>query len=440
MKTCPKCQSTVSDTAKFCVKCGFNIKKHEEGNVQQEYFCPECGTKFSGGTFCPECGTSIGGELTCETVSTETIGGFDFSALELEAHNQLNEQNLSAFEYEKLSNGKYVIKKLKNSDELIVVVPDCVQVISEKAFASSGVIDVTLPEGLIKIGARAFANCTDLETINLPSSLKIIESEAFLGCTELDLEEPQNVRCGKDAFKNTKPWIKKETERKRKEEEERKRKEEEERKRKEEEERKRKEEEERKRKEEEERKRKYTDGLMFERDGDSYKVCGYFGTSTDVIIPEIYENLPVTSIGNDAFDGYSSLTSITIPNSVTSIDRKAFIGCTSLESITIPNSVTSISDRAFYKCNGLTSITIPNSVTSIGKYAFYSCSSLTSITIPNSVTSIAEHAFSRCQSLTDITYKGTVKQWNAIQKGASWIFDAGDYTIKCSNGIVNKSN
>jgi DNA-directed RNA polymerase subunit RPC12/RpoP len=56
MKTCPGCQAEVNDNAKFCIKCGFNIKKHEEEKANQEYFCPECGTKFSGEVFCPECG------------------------------------------------------------------------------------------------------------------------------------------------------------------------------------------------------------------------------------------------------------------------------------------------------------------------------------------------------------------------------------------------
>ena len=96
--------------------------------------------------------------------------------------------------------------------------------------------------------------------------------------------------------------------------------------------------------------------------------------SGNVAIPESITyggaTYSVTSIGSEAFQNCSSLTSVTIPNSVTSIGDNAFCLCSSLTSISIPNSVTSIGERAFYNCSSLTSIIIPNSVTSIGNYAF----------------------------------------------------------------------
>ena len=111
----------------------------------------------------------------------------------------------------------------------------------------------------------------------------------------------------------------------------------------------------------------------------------------------------VTSIGEFAFYGCSSLTSITIPEGVTSIECCAFSGCSSLTSITIPEGVTSIGEYAFTGCSSLTSITIPEGVTSIGYGAFRDCSSLTSITIPESVVSIGLRAFQDCSSLTSLT-------------------------------------
>ena len=116
----------------------------------------------------------------------------------------------------------------------------------------------------------------------------------------------------------------------------------------------------------------------------------------------------VTSIGEWAFRDCKRLTSITIPISVTSIGNEAFSGCWDLTSITIPNSVTSIGNYVFYDCTDLTSITIPNSVTSIGNYAFYNCRRLTSIMIPNSVTSIGNYVFYDCIRLTSITIPNSV--------------------------------
>ena len=91
----------------------------------------------------------------------------------------------------------------------------------------------------------------------------------------------------------------------------------------------------------------------------------------------------------------------------TTIGNSAFNGCRSLTSINIPEGVTSIRDNAFYNCSSLTSITIPEGVTSIRDNAFNGCRSLTSINIPEGVSSIGTNAFNSCYSLTDIVIKGT---------------------------------
>ena len=129
----------------------------------------------------------------------------------------------------------------------------------------------------------------------------------------------------------------------------------------------------------------------------------YCNSLTSVIIPD-----SVTSIGLSAFEGCSSLTSVTIPNGVKSIESFAFRGCSSLISVTIPDSVTSIEWGAFEDCSSLTSVKIGNGVKSIGDDAFNGCSNLTSVTIPDSVTSIGSDAFYGCSGLTSVTIPDSV--------------------------------
>jgi len=114
----------------------------------------------------------------------------------------------------------------------------------------------------------------------------------------------------------------------------------------------------------------------------------------------------VTTIGDWAFLSCTSLTSVTIGSSATTIGVGAFCGCTSLISMTIPDSVSSIGDGAFEFCSSLTSVTIGNGVTSIGTYAFLSCTSLTNVTVGKSVTSIGNWAFEACYSLVGVYFKG----------------------------------
>lgn len=136
------------------------------------------------------------------------------------------------------------------------------------------------------------------------------------------------------------------------------------------------------------------------------------------IITVVVEN-NVMSIGNNAFYGCDSMTSITIPDSVTSIGDFAFCSCNGLTSVTIPNGVTSIGENAFEYCGGLTSVKLGSGVTNIVNNAFYYCTNLASITIYDSVISIGDSAFYNCTGLRNVYYTGSETDWNAISFGSS---------------------
>ena len=251
-----------------------------------------------------------------------------------------------------------------------IIIPGSVTRIGYAAFQDcSSLTSITIPEGVTNIDDQAFSGCTSLTSFTIPEGVTSIREYTFYNCTSLtSITIPDSVTSIiDDAFKNC-------------------------------------------------------SGLKEVHIHSLEDWCNisfsnltanplYYAKSlyleeellTEIVIPK-----GVTSIGNYAFSGCSSLTSITIPDSVTSIGNSAFSGCSSLTSITIPDSVTSIGNSAFSGCSSLTSIMIPDSVTSIGNSAFSGCSSLTSITIPDSVTSIGNSAFSGCSSLTSITIPDSV--------------------------------
>ena len=136
-------------------------------------------------------------------------------------------------------------------------------------------------------------------------------------------------------------------------------------------------------------------------------------------------------IGKYAFEDCSSLTSITIPDSVTSICKAAFGGCSSLVSVTIPNSVTSIGNDAFFDCYRLTSITIPNSVTSIGDWAFSGCTSLTYVAISNNAISIGWTAFCGCINLISVTIGDKIYKKQGVINGKCKAYKAFNADMTC---------
>ena len=186
--------------------------------------------------------------------------------------------------------------------------------------------------------------------------------------------------------------------------------------------------------------------------GDSIEITGFDNSISDVVIPSEIEGLPVTAISVGAFY-LSAITSIEIPNTVTSIGEMAFLGCTSLKSVKLSTGVAKIDKNAFGSCSALQEIqvakdnpnfsslngvlyskkqdtliiypaaktdaayTIPSGVTSVAMYAFSENPYLETLTIPNSLIKVGDSAFFNCKNLRSVSYNGTEEEWNQITIG-----------------------
>ena len=215
--------------------------------------------------------------------------------------------------------------------------------------------NTTAATGLLTIGDRAFYGCPSLTTVTIPATVTAIGSQAFSDCPALTA---LNVTAGNQRYVSN-------------------------------------------------------DGVLYEYVGYSQNATGNYNTytllqypsgklSAGYTAPAAIANR-LTAIGQGAFSGAQTLTSITLPESVQVIGAEAFRNCSALTTITIPGKVTSIPSYAFSGCSALTSVTMPENITSIGEAAFQNCYALTSIMLPSKLTSINNSTFYGCSKLAEVT-------------------------------------
>jgi hypothetical protein len=94
-----------------------------------------------------------------------------------------------------------------------------------------------------------------------------------------------------------------------------------------------------------------------------------------------------------------------VPETITSIGQQAFEGCTSLTTISLAETVTSIGQQAFRDCTGLVTVNLPEAV-SIGNAAFLNCTNLTTVTLPK-VETLGNAVFQGCTGLATVILGNT---------------------------------
>ena len=151
-----------------------------------------------------------------------------------------------------------------------------------------------------------------------------------------------------------------------------------------------------------------------------YAITKYYGNSEEEVIPETYNDLPVSSLNEKAFESITTLKRLTIPTTIKTIAQSAVYKCTNLEYIGIPFISGSSATNGYFGYmfgsttlvpSSLVEVEIFEGITTIPSSAFSGCENIVTIHIPSSVNKMNSDAFLDCSSLKNVYYNGTIDSW-----------------------------
>jgi hypothetical protein len=120
-----------------------------------------------------------------------------------------------------------------------------------------------------------------------------------------------------------------------------------------------------------------------------------------LVIPDTFDNVPITTIGNNAFN-HTFISSVAMGTNIVSIGFGAFSTCSQLKTVTFGSNLGSIGNSAFANDPLLKAVVVPDSVTNFGSGVFFQCNKLYSATLGNQLVSLPDYTFQYCTNLTNI--------------------------------------
>lgn len=144
--------------------------------------------------------------------------------------------------------------------------------------------------------------------------------------------------------------------------------------------------------------------LVYEEYSSGYSVKGIAEdcTDTEIIIPATENGKSVFSILPSAFQGNTTITKVTLPDSITVIGNNAFDGCVNLASVDLGEGLTAIRYQAFANCTSLTSVVFPAVFESLGIETFADCTNLKNVSFGENLNGLSSECFVGCTALEDV--------------------------------------